>query len=65
MAFHRFIHDDLMMPIEEPFVEFNRYFGSHDKIETDILYIDGTKLEANANKMTFVWMKATKKFREK
>lgn len=65
MAFHRFIHDDLMMPAEELFVEFNRYFESHDKIETDILYIDGTKLEANANKMTFVWMKATKKFREK
>ena len=65
MAFHRFIHDDLMMPAEELFVEFNRYFESHDKIETDILYIDGTKLEANANKMTFVWMKANKKFREK
>src|SRR5699024_78192 len=65
MAFNRFIHDDIMMPVEELFVEFNRYFESHDKIETDILYIDGTKLEANANKMTFVWMKATKKFREK
>ena len=65
MAFHRFIHDDLMMPVEELFVEFNRYFESHDKIKTDILYIDGTKLEANANKMTFVWIKATKKFREK
>lgn len=65
MAFHRFIHDDLMMPVEELFAEFNRYFESHDKIETDILYIDGTKLEANANKMTFVWMRATKKFREK
>ena len=65
MAFHRFIHDDLMMPIEDLFVEFNKYFEAHDEIETDILYIDGTKLEANANKMTFVWMKATKKFREK
>ena len=41
MPFHRFIHDDLMMPVEELFVEFNRYFESHDKIKTDILYIDG------------------------
>lgn len=65
MAFHRFIHDDLMMPIEEIFVELNRYFEAHDSIDTDVLYIDGTKFEANANKMTFVWMKATKKFREK
>ena len=53
------------MSAEELFVEFNRYFESHDQIQTDILYIDSTKLEANANKMTFVWMKATKKSREK
>ena len=65
MAFHRFIHDDLNMPIEEIFYDLNRYFEKHDSIDTDILYIDGTKFEANANKMTFVWMRATKKFREK
>ena len=65
MAFHRFIHDDLLMPVEDLFVEFNKYFESHDDIDTDVLYIDGTKFEANANKMTFVWMKATRKFREK
>lgn len=65
MAFHRFIHDDLLMPVENLFIEFNKYFESHDDIDTDVLYIDGTKFEANANKMTFVWMKATKKFREK
>ena len=40
MAFHRFIH----------------YFEKNDTIDADILYIDGTKFEANANKMTFVWM---------
>ena len=65
MAFHRFIHDDLKMPIEEIFYDLNRYFEKNDTIDADILYIDGTKFEANANKMTFVWMKATKKFREK
>ena len=61
MAFHRFIHDDLKMPIEEIFYDLNRYFEKNDTIDADILYIDGTKFEANANKMTFVWMKATKK----
>ena len=56
MAFHRFIHDDLKMPIEEIFYDLNRYFEKNDTIDADILYIDGTKFEANANKMTFVWM---------
>lgn len=65
MAFHRFIHDDLMMPVEDIFYTLNEYIEQHDEINTDILYIDGTKFEANANKMTFVWMRATKKYREK
>ena len=35
-----------------------------DQVEIckDVLYIDGTKYEAYANKMTFVWKKATDKF---
>lgn len=65
MAFHRFIHDDLSMPIEDLFYDLNQYFEKHDDINTDVLFIDGTKFEANANKMTFVWMRATKKYREK
>ena len=28
-----------------------------------VLYLDGTKFEANANKMTFVWKKAITKYR--
>lgn len=62
MAFQRFIHDDLVMSVEDIFVDLNRYFETHDEIDTDVLYIDGTKFEANANKMTFVWMRATQKF---
>lgn len=64
-TFHRFIHDDLKMSIEDIFIELNKYIEKHDEINTDILYIDGTKYEANANKMTFVWKKATLKFRMK
>ena len=29
------------------------------------IYIDGSKFEANANKYTWVWKKATEKFRYK
>ena len=62
MAFQRFIQNDLLMSIEDIFVELNKYIEKHDDINTDILYIDGSKWEANANKMTFVWMRATQKY---
>lgn len=66
MAFQRFIHDNLTDTIEEIFAQFNRYIEKKDgNINTKILYIDGTKYEAYANKMTFVWMAGTKKRRIK
>ena len=34
-------------------------------VSLDVQYIDGTKIEANANKYTFVWKKATKTNRDK
>lgn len=64
-SFQRFIHDDLKMGINEIFYEINRYIEKHDDIDVSTLYIDGSKFEANANKMTFVWKKATIKFRNK
>lgn len=64
-SFQRFIHDDLKMGIEEIFYEVNKYIAKHDEIDTSTLYIDGSKFEANANKMTFVWKKATLKHRNR
>lgn len=64
-SFHRFIHDDLKMSIDDIFHDINKYIEKHDEVNTDVLFIDGTKYEANANKMTFVWKKATLKFRMK
>ena len=64
-AFQRFIHDDLKMGINEIFYEINRYIEKHVDIDISTLYIDGSKFEANANKMTFVWKKATIKYRKK
>ena len=34
-------------------------------VSLEVQYIDGTKIEANANKYTFVWKKATKTNRDK
>ena len=64
-AFQRFIHDDLIMPIEDIFYEMNRIMAEELPINTDVLCIDGTKYEANANKNTFIWRKNTVRNREK
>lgn len=53
------------MGIEEIFYEVNKYIEGHDEIDTSTLYIDGSKFEANANKMTFVWKRATVKYRNR
>lgn len=66
MAFERFLKNDLTDTIDDIFIALNKYIEVHDtELNTDILTIDGTKYEANANKMTFVWMKATKKNKSK
>ena len=61
-AFHCFIHDDLKMPIDKIFTEINKYIEQQDTVDTYVLYLDGTKFEADANEMTFVWKKATTKY---
>lgn len=33
-------------------------------IDQEALFIDGTKIEANANKFTFVWKKSIEKFQQ-
>lgn len=51
---------------EDLFHELNEFIEKKDKgLDTEVLYLDGTKIEANANKYTFVWIKATKKYRKK
>ncbi len=39
--------------------------GQMEEIKYQNIFIDGTKIEANANKYTFVWKKATDKFESK
>lgn len=65
MAFQRFINDDLKMSIDDIFYEVNRYIEKKMNINTDVLCIDGTKYEANANKNTFVWRANTVRNRTK
>lgn len=47
--------------IEELFYELVIHLEKMNEINFDNIFIDGTKIEANANKYTFVWKKSTKK----
>jgi len=45
--------------IEHVFTELTKFLASSGKINVTTQYLDGTKIEANANKYSFVWKKAT------
>lgn len=44
------------------FIDLNLRLKMEELVSLDCLYIDGTKIEANANKYSFVWKKAVDKF---
>ncbi|SET78576.1 transposase, IS4 family [Oceanobacillus limi] len=48
--------------LRECFVQFRSQLVKEEKIEEEAIFIDGTKLEANANKFTFVWRKSVEKY---
>ena len=64
-AISEFMKHRLKDRIENIFYDLNRYIIDTEKIDTDKLYIDGTKIEANANKYTFIWKGSIEKFRDK
>ena len=64
-TFGNFINDCLSESIEEIFKAINEYIIKEDSVDLNHLYIDGSKFEANANKYTWVWKKATEKSRYK
>ncbi len=64
-AINNFIHRHLKVNIEEIFYDLNKLLIEKENINTSRLYIDGTKIESNANKYTFVWRGSIEKFSEK
>jgi transposase len=48
--------------LESIFSAFVEKLYEHGELPFENVFIDGTKIEANANKYTFVWKKATEKF---
>lgn len=55
------VHPDMKELIRQCFVQFRCQLVEEKLIDQEAIFIDGTKIEANANKFTFVWKKAVEK----
>ena len=64
-TFRYFIQTELQESAEEIFQAVTKHIFLKEHVDLQHLYIDGTKLEANANKYTWVWRKGTEKSRYK
>jgi len=64
-AISTFMKHRLKDQVENIFYDLNRYIIDQEKIDTKTLFIDGTKIEANANKYKFIWKGSIEKFRDK
>ena len=62
-TFGYFINKVLSGSIEEIFKDINQKIFETEHTDLQHLYIDGSKFEANANKYSWVWKKATEKSR--
>ena len=63
MTISNFIQNELKLSLDEIFNDINRYIFQKLHVDLNHVYIDGTKLEANANKYTWVWKKSCLKSR--
>lgn len=63
MTISNFIRNELSVSLEEIFNDINSYMFEQLEVDLDHAYIDGTKIEANANKYTWVWKKSCIKSR--
>ena len=61
----RFQNKTLTGVMENIFYELIERLSERNEIQFKNLFVDGTKIEANANRYTFVWKKATEKFEER
>jgi len=60
---NRFRGQILKECVQPVFTEVVAYLASNKLIQLERYFVDGTKIEANANKYSFVWKKSTDKYR--
>lgn len=65
MAFQRFFARLTLPVLEDLFAQLIQVLATVDSIDFAEAFIDGTKIEANANRYTFVWKKSVAKNFEK
>ena len=65
MTIDNFMNNVLSEKIDEIFADINSYIFKQKKVDLNHVYIDGTKIEANANKYSWVWKKSCEKNRLK
>ena len=65
VTFGNFIKNELCESVEDLFRTINRVIFDSEHVDTDHAYIDGTKIEANANKYSWVWKQSCTKNRDK
>src|SRR5690625_1837264 len=56
------VDPDVKYLLRQLFVQFRCQLVEEKIIDNEAIFIDGTKIEANANKFTFVWKKAVKNY---
>nr|WP_228409418.1 transposase [Radiobacillus deserti] len=62
---NRFRSERMKAIIEPLFTELIKLLIDQEYISMDNYFLDGTKIEANANKYTFVWKKSVQRYEEK
>lgn len=65
VTFGNLIRNELTDSIEQIFIDVNSYIFEADHVDLEHTYIDGTKMEANANRYTWVWKKSCLRNRDK
>ena len=59
------VHPETSVLIQKAFIYFTFLLNDHGLIKDDALYIDGTKVEADANRYSFVWRRAVDRYEAK
>ncbi len=62
---NRFRSERLKGELKDIFAQIVVYLGKEGLVSLQTIFTDGTKIEANANRYTFVWGKAIKKNEER
>ena len=59
MTISNFMNHCLKTKVEDIFADINGYIFAQENVDLEHAYLDGTKLEANANKYSWVWKKGS------